>query len=59
MNINKSYYFENLKISLPVILSFAGQSIVQMADTIMVGHLGATPLAAVSLSGSIITNMIY
>lgn len=57
MNINKSYYFENLKISLPVILSFAGQSIVQMADTIMVGHLGATPLAAVSLSCSIITNI--
>lgn len=54
----KRYYSENLKIALPVILSFAGQSIVQMADTMMVGRLGAVPLAAVSLSCSIITNVM-
>lgn len=54
----KRYYNENLKISLPVILSLAGQSIVQMADAMMVGRLGAVPLAAVSLSCSIITNVM-
>ena len=56
--LQKRYYSENLKIALPVILSFAGQSIVQMADTMMVGRLGAVPLAAVSLSCSIITNVM-
>jgi MATE family multidrug resistance protein len=57
MTIPKRYYTKNLTIALPVILSFAGQSIVQIVDTIMVGHLGAVPLAAVSLSCSIITNV--
>ena len=56
--LQRRYYSENLKIALPVILSFAGQSIVQMADTMMVGRLGAVPLAAVSLSCSIITNVM-
>lgn len=58
LTLPKRYYGENLKIALPVILSFAGQSVVQMADTMMVGRLGAVPLAAVSLSCSIITNVM-
>lgn len=37
-------------------LSLAGQAIVQMADNIMVGQLGAPELAAVSLAGAIIMN---
>jgi len=56
--VDKNYYTQNLKVALPVILSLAGQSVVQMIDTIMVGRLGALPLAAVSLSGSIITNVM-
>ena len=55
--LSKRYYSENLKIAFPVILSLAGQSIVQIIDTIMVGRLGTVPLAAVSLSCSIITNI--
>ena len=56
--VAKNYYIQNLKVALPVILSLAGQSVVQMIDTIMVGRLGAQPLAVVSLSCSIITNVM-
>jgi len=51
-------YFENLKIAGPVILSLAGQSLVQIADSIMVGQTGAQPLAAVSFAGAIIMNVM-
>lgn len=55
--IAKKYYIENLRIAFPVILSFAGQQLVQVMDTIMVGRLGAVELSAVSLSSAIITNI--
>ncbi len=55
--IAKRYYTENLRIASPVILSFAGQQLVQVMDTIMVGRLGAVELSAVSLSSAIITNI--
>lgn len=51
-------YRENFKIATPVILSLAGQSIVQIADSIMVGRTGTTPLAAVSFAGAVITNIM-
>ena len=56
--INKRYYIENLRIAFPVILSFAGQQLVQVVDTIMVGRLGAVELSAVSLSSAIIVNVM-
>lgn len=56
--MTKNRYLENLKIAAPVILSLAGQSVVQIADSIMVGRTGATPLAAVSFAGAIITNVM-
>lgn len=56
--IAKRYYTENLRIAFPVILSFAGQQLVQVVDTIMVGRLGAVELSAVSLSSAIITNVM-
>ena len=56
--IAKRYYTENLRIAFPVILSFAGQQLVQVIDTIMVGRLGAVELSAVSLSSAIITNVM-
>ncbi len=49
----KSHYISNIKLALPVVLSQAGQMIVNLADTLMVGQLGATELAAVSLANSI------
>ena len=55
--IQKRYYTENLRIAFPVILSFAGQQLVQIVDTIMVGRLGAVELSAVSLSSAIIINI--
>jgi len=48
------FYKTNLKLAVPVMLTQAGQISVNLADNIMVGHLGATELAAVSFSNSII-----
>lgn len=56
MKINKTYYKHNIRIAFPIMLSLAGQAVVQMADNIMVGRLGAPELAAVSLAGAIIMN---
>ncbi|MGQ1785110.1 MULTISPECIES: MATE family efflux transporter [unclassified Saccharicrinis] len=47
------HYMPNIKLALPVVLSQAGQMVVGLADTIMVGQLGATELAAVSFANSI------
>ena len=47
------YYRRNLKVAIPVVISQAGQITVMLADNIMVGHLGAMELAAVSFSGSL------
>jgi MATE family multidrug resistance protein len=42
----------NIKIAFPVILGLLGHTVVQMIDNIMVGQLGTTELAAVSLGNS-------
>ncbi len=47
------HYLPNFKLALPVVLSQAGQMVVGLADTIMVGQLGAKELAAVSFANSI------
>ncbi len=55
-NTYKSFYKENLKLALPVILSQVGQITVQLADTAMVGRYGGddpVPLAAVSYATSL------
>ena len=44
MRINSLYYKQNINIAFPIMLSLAGQAIVQMADNIMVGQLGAPEL---------------
>lgn len=51
-----SFYRQNLSLALPIILSFVGQCIVQMADTIMVGRLGTNELAAVAFAGTVTYN---
>lgn len=58
MILSNNYYLTNIRIATPIIFSFAGQSLVQIIDSIMVGRLGAQPLAAVSLSTAIITNVM-
>ncbi len=51
--VYREQYNLNLKLALPVMLSQAGQIATQLADNIMVGRLGAVPLAAVSFGGTI------
>lgn len=48
------FYRRNLKVAFPVMVTQAGQVIVQLADNIMVGHLGAAQLAGVSFANAII-----
>jgi MATE family multidrug resistance protein len=50
----KSHYGDNLKLAIPVVISQLGHTLVQMSDTIIVGHFaGTVSLAAVSLATSI------
>ena len=54
------YYKRNLKVALPVMLTQAGQITVNLADNIMVGHLGTAELAGVSFANSIfILGMVF
>lgn len=46
----KTDYRANTKLALPIIAGQLGQVAVQFADSIMVGKLGAAPLAAVSFA---------
>ncbi len=48
-----STYVSLLKLALPVVLSQVGQVVVQLCDNMMVGQLGALPLAAVSFGGTV------
>jgi MATE family multidrug resistance protein len=44
----------NLRLAYPVILGMVGHNLIGMVDNIMVGKLGSTELAAVSLGNSMI-----
>ena len=52
MNI-KNHFSITFNLAYPVILSQLGQVMVGVADSMMVGQLGALPLAAASLANSI------
>ncbi|MCW3804973.1 MATE family efflux transporter [Plebeiibacterium marinum] len=49
----RPHYIPNIKLALPVVFSQGGQMVVGLADTVMVGRLGATELAAVSFANGI------
>lgn len=51
---NKSYIQKTLSLAYPVIIGQLGLIIMGVVDSIMVGELGAVPLAAASLSNSLI-----
>ena len=51
-NLNNEYG-ATLRLAVPIILSQVGQIITQLADNVMVGQLGALPLAAVSFGGTV------
>lgn len=62
MNIKEyiPFYKRNLAMAIPVMLTQAGQVTVQLADNIMVGHLGTAQLASVSFANSIfILGMVF
>ena len=44
----------NIKLAYPVVIGMLGHTIVQLIDNIMVGQLGPTELAAVSLGNSFV-----
>ena len=48
------YYRRNLKVALPVMITQAGQVLVQLADNIMIGQLGAAQLAGISFANAIL-----
>lgn len=49
----KPHFRKNLSLAYPVMLSHLGQVTVQVADNMMVGHLGKEPLAGASFANSI------
>ncbi|MCG8578337.1 MAG: MATE family efflux transporter [Bacteroidales bacterium] len=53
------HYWPNIKLATPVVLAMAGQMLVNVADTVMVGRVGTIPLAAASFANSIFINMLY
>ena len=49
----KEHFRKNLSLAYPIMLSHLGQMTVQVADNMMVGHLGKEPLAGSSFANSI------
>ncbi|QJD98045.1 MATE family efflux transporter [Mucilaginibacter robiniae] len=50
----KTHYRDNLKLAIPVVISQLGHTLVQLSDSVIVGHFAGTiSLAAVSLVNSI------
>jgi MATE family multidrug resistance protein len=47
-------FFYNIKLAYPLILGMLGHTLISIVDNIMVGNLGSTELAAVSLGGSFV-----
>jgi len=55
MELNYTYYYKkNLCLAWPIIVGQMGHMMTHLADSVMVGQLGAISLAAASLSGSIV-----
>jgi multidrug resistance protein, MATE family len=50
----KPHYRDNLKLAIPVVISQVGHMVVQLSDSMIVGHwAGTIPLAAVSLANGV------
>ncbi len=56
-NRYSAHYWPNIKLATPVVLAQAGQMLVNLADTVMVGQVGTLPLAAASFANSIFINV--
>ncbi|MFI3287799.1 MAG: MATE family efflux transporter [Rikenellaceae bacterium] len=58
MNTKNSIYKSILTLAIPVIISQVGQVLVGLVDTLMVGQLGAVPLAGVSFANAIFMTFV-
>ena len=58
-NRYNQHYWPNIKLATPIVLAQAGQMLVNLADTLMVGQVGTTPLAAASYANSIFINILF
>jgi MATE family multidrug resistance protein len=52
-------YKKNLKLATPVVLGQIGHMITQLADTLMVGQIGAEPLASASFAGAVFALFLF
>ncbi|AWO00927.1 MATE family efflux transporter [Chitinophaga alhagiae] len=51
----KAHYQDNFHLAYPVVISQLGHTLVALSDSIIIGHTGKVPLAAVSLGNSMFT----
>ena len=49
----RQYYKDNFQLAYPVVISQLGHTLVAFSDTIIIGHTGDVPLAAVALGSSL------
>jgi MATE family multidrug resistance protein len=49
----QQYYRDNSRLAYPVVISQLGHTMVALSDTVIIGHTGDVPLAAVALGSSI------
>lgn len=47
------FYKQNLRIAIPIVFSNLGHMVTALADTLMIGQLGAEPLAAASFAANL------
>ncbi|WP_143304729.1 MATE family efflux transporter [Chitinophaga vietnamensis] len=49
----KGYYKDNFSLAYPVVISQLGHTLVALSDSLIIGHTGKVPLAAVSLGNGL------
>ena len=54
LSVYSKEFPKNLKLAWPVVLGMLGHTLIGVVDNIMVGRLGSTELAAVSLGNSMV-----
>lgn len=54
LSIYTHEFKRNIQLAYPIVLGMLGHNLIALVDNIMVGHLGATQLAAVSLANSFV-----
>lgn len=54
----KAHYKDNFQLAYPVVISQLGHTLVALSDSLIIGHTGKVPLAAVSLGNSMFTTFL-